>query len=312
MLNGKLSSVGSSLYLLNSVEAHDYLGKRSIAMTRRALARYLALLGFSGLQLLLRPSFAQTPQPPATAPPVGFPDATNTGVPPGVALTPYNENLVVNTPGAVISGLDIHGIVQINAPNVTLMNSKVTGVSFYIVGISPSATGATVKNCTIDGTGSGNEGSTAINGAGTFLNNNIYNVENGFGVSSNTTIENNYVHDLLATGSPHYDGVQIDGGVSNVTIKHNTIINSDIQTSAVMIDNWAGPVSNIIVENNRLIGGGYTVYSDGRSKDNVISGVVFINNRIGKGHWGYRFFAKNAPVWRDNVDDVTGRPLGGR
>ena len=45
-------------------------------------------------------------------------------------------------------------------------------------------------------------------------------------------------------------------------ISHNTIINNHTSTSAIMIDNGFGPISDIKVDGNLLIGGGYTVYSD--------------------------------------------------
>jgi hypothetical protein len=67
-------------------------------------------------------------------------------------------------------------------------------------------------------------------------------------------IRDNYGHNLLASVSPRYDGIQIDGGVSNVVIDHDTIFNSHNQTSTVMIDNRAGGISNIGVNNNLLVG----------------------------------------------------------
>ncbi len=35
-------------------------------------------------------------------------------------------------------------------------------------------------------------------------------------------------------------------------------------SSAVMIDNYFGPISNITVDNNLLVGGGDTIYVDGQ------------------------------------------------
>src|SRR6185437_14619687 len=103
---------------------------------------------------------------------------------------------------------------------------------FSVVQVVPGSMGTTVKNSEINGVGSGNDGSNGINGQGTFIGNNIYNVENGINVTGTSTIENNYTHNLLASGSPHYDGIQIDGGVSNTLIQHNTIINAHNQTAA--------------------------------------------------------------------------------
>jgi hypothetical protein len=74
-----------------------------------------------------------------------------------------------------------------------------------------------------------------------------------------------------------------------------------------MIDNYFGPANNIVVDNNRLLGGGYTVYSDGRFTGGPITGVQYTNNRIGYGQWGYALIANNDPVWSGNVDDATGK-----
>ncbi|MFK4578005.1 right-handed parallel beta-helix repeat-containing protein [Bradyrhizobium ottawaense] len=239
-----------------------------------------------------------------------WPDATNTGVPAGVTLRPSGK-LVVSEAGAVISGLNIQGTVTIEAPNVTLENCKVTSDSYFIVNIA-GVTGAVVQNCEINGLG-GTSGNVGINGQGRFAGNNIYNVENGINVagsnSGSTVIENNYIHGLKAAGSPHYDGIQIDGGVSNITIEHNTVINENGSVSAIMIDNYWGPISNISVDNNLLVGGGFTVYNSAQFDGGPVTGVSFTNNRLGKGRYGYRAFTKTNTVWRGNVDHITGRDL---
>lgn len=232
----------------------------------------------------------------------GWADATNTGVPAGVTLTASGD-LIITKAGTVISGLDIHGTVYIDAPNVTLIDCKVTSASFSVVQIAQGVTGAVVQNCEINGVGTGNDGSNGINGQGTFIGNNIYNVENGINVTGASVIQNNYIHGLQASGSPHYDGIQIDGGVSNVTISHNTVINQWGQTSAIMIDNYFGPISNISVDNNLLSGGGYTVYTDAQFTGGSISGVSFTNNHIGAGQYGATDFNKASPTYTGNVND---------
>ncbi|RXG91477.1 Ig-like domain-containing protein [Bradyrhizobium vignae] len=231
-----------------------------------------------------------------------WPDASTTGVPAGVTLTPSGD-VVVTQAGAVISGLNIQGTVYIDAPNVTLENCKITSASFAVVKIASGVTGAVVQNCEINGVGSGNDGSCGILGQGTFVANNIYNVENGIAVAGASTIKDNYIHNLLASGSPHYDGIQIDGGISNVQIEHNTVINAYTQTSAIMIDNYFGPISNISVQNNLLAGGGYTVYSDAQFNGGSITGVSFTNNHMQSGYWGVTDFNQNSPTYTGNVND---------
>lgn len=248
-----------------------------------------------------------------------WPSAVNTGVPVGISLTTVTEltplptgatinrfgDVVVGTPGVVLSGLDINGAVYINASNVTVLNSKVTAAGDYVIKVAPGVTGTIIQNTTIDGTASSREGSKGIAGSGTFIANNISSVEDGIFLlgDHNTLIQGNYIHALKATGSPHYDGIQIEGNVSNVIIRHNTVINDYGQTSALMIDNYFGPISDITVDNNLLVGGGYTIYVDGQFKGGPISGVSITNNRMGKGFYGTTNFNKTSPVYTGNLDD---------
>jgi nitrous oxidase accessory protein NosD len=239
----------------------------------------------------------------------GFASSKSTGVPAGVTLRPSGE-LVINTPGMIVDGLDILGMVTVNAPNVTLKNCKVTAASWAVINITAGATGAIVKNCEINGASA--EGVRGISGHGTFINNDIHHVEDGIYIlGSNTLIDGNYIHDLQSNWSgPHYDGIATDGGVSNIVIRNNTIINQHGQTSAIMLSNYFGPISDVTIHNNRLVGGGYTVYSDGQFSGGAISGVSITNNDLGKGRFGYMSIRNNSPIWQENVDEITGRPIG--
>ena len=247
---------------------------------------------------------------------LGFPDATDTGVQAGVTLTPYNGNLIINTPGVVIENLDIHGYVIINASNVTLKNCKVTTDNFWGISVggggwSTGGTGCVIQNCEVNGLGTG-DGASGIVGGGSFIANNIYGWENGIVPDqSNTLIQDNYIHDLQGAGNPHYDGIDIEGGgYSNIVIRHNTIINPHTQTSAFYMSNDFGSVSNVIIDNNKLIGGGWTVYSDQKaSLPGKISGVQFTNNVMSKGYYGYADIANNSVVWSGNTDLATGQTV---
>jgi hypothetical protein len=241
----------------------------------------------------------------------GFPDATTTGVPAGTTLTNHNGDLIIDTPGAVISGLNITGTVYINAPNVTLENCKVTSGGYLVVDVATGVTGTTVQNCELNGTGSGPQGQTGIGGSGTFIGNNIYGVENGINVEgSNTLIQDNYIHGLSASGDPHYDGVQISGGFDNTTVRHNTIINTQNNTSAVFIVNDFGSLNGVIIDNNELSGGSYTVYSDQKpTNPGKITGVQFTNNKIGEAGYGWASVDNNTVVWSGNTDLDTGKTV---
>jgi large repetitive protein len=245
---------------------------------------------------------------------LGFPDATDTGVQPGVTLTPYNGNLIINTPGVTIENLDIHGYVIINADNVTLKNCKVTTNDFWGISVggggwSTGGVGCVIQNCEVNGLGTG-DGASGIVGGGSFIANNIYGWENGIVPDhSNTLIQDNYIHDLKGAGNPHYDGIDIEGGgYSNIIIRHNTVINQNTQTSAFYMSNDFGSVSNVIIDNNKLIGGGYTVYSDQKSSlPGKITGVQFTNNVMTSGYYGYADINNNTVVWQGNTDLASGR-----
>lgn len=252
------------------------------------------------------------PSPPPTAPgspPAtnGFPSAATTGVPAGTVLQP-SGSVTVNTAGTVLDRLDISGTVTINASDVVLRNSRVTGSDFALVRVKAGVTGVRIEDTEINGRGlSGTSNSMGVYGPATVVRANIYGVENGVAPFSNSTVRDSYIHDLGAPGSPHYDGIQIDGDLSNIVIQHNTVdVSNHDQTSAVMIDNYFGPTANVAVTGNRLLGGGYTVYSDGQFSGGTISGVSFTGNRLGRGYWGYSSIVANTPVWTGNVDDTTG------
>ena len=235
-----------------------------------------------------------------------FPDESTTGVPAGTTLTP-SSGLTISASGTV-EDLDIDGTVIIDANNVTLQNCKITSDEVWVVRIIDGHTGVIVQDCEIDGTGTG-EGSHGILGTGTFSRNNIYGVENGITVQSGgpTLIEDNYIHDLLAAGAPHYDGIQMDGSISDVTIRHNTVVNTFTQTSAIMIDNYFGSISDIVVDNNYLSGGSYTIFVDGRfAGGGTVSDIHITNNHIVASEYGYIFYAPTAPTWTGNVDAATG------
>jgi hypothetical protein len=234
-----------------------------------------------------------------------WPDVTNTGAPSHLTLS-QSDGMILTKAGTISSGLDIHGDVLIKADNVTLENCRVTSNGWAVVQIQSGVTGAVVQNCRLDGTGSAPDGTgnQGIMGHGKFLRNNIYNVENGIVVTGNdTVIDGNYIHDLKAGGAPHYDGIQVDGGVSGLTIRHNTIINSHDSAGAIMIDNDFGPISNVSIDNNLLAGGSFTIYSDAKFNSNPITGVSITNNHIAPGRYGSRLFRGNSPTYTGNSYD---------
>jgi Bacterial Ig-like domain/Bacterial Ig domain len=248
-----------------------------------------------------------------------FPNETNTGA---VGPLKASGSLTLSTPGQVVSGLNISGGVDITASNVTLENCiiHVTAANAnWVVSVAAGLTGVTLKNCEIVGPGL----SATTQDAGIYIKGdsqvtinacNIHDVGHGIDVSGGpVVIENSYIHDLNAADSSHYDAVYF-GGDNNpnfsMLIQNNTFVNTNTQTSAIFMENYFGGVNNVTINDNLLVGGGYTVYlvsnadviEDGSG--GKVSNVSFTNNHLGMGKYGYTYFSGSYnPVYTGNVDD---------
>lgn len=217
------------------------------------------------------------------------------------AETPYIGTYHVMEDGVVVDGVEVHGNIVIDAKNVTMTHIKlVSGTPWHGLRVMPEATGFTLRDSEIDGRG------TTVNGVlgfGRYFHNDIHDVENGINVTGPTDIRDNFIHDLRGGKDAHFDGIEINGA-DHVTIVHNTIINPHEQTSAIMLDNYFTGLSEIVVDGNRLIGGGYALYIDGRFKGGAVdsASIKIVNNVIGGSVWGNFALYGNTPVLSGNID----------
>lgn len=252
-----------------------------------------------------------TPPPPPPPTTTGFPNASNTGPADGtVFVNKSGVYQVWQQDGAVIENLHVTGSIEIHSNNVTMRNCKLSSTTMWHgVRVFDAYSGFKMENCEIDGRGTTVNG---IYGKGIFLKNDIYGIDNGINIVGPTTFQDNYVHDFKGSSQAHYDGVEVNGGGGHdIKIIHNNIVVNATQTAAIMLNNEFGGLKNITVDNNRLVGGGYTCYLDGRKGGGVVDDatIKFTNNRVGKGYWGYWAFYDDNPVRIGNVDDVTGQPV---
>jgi hypothetical protein len=253
------------------------------------------------------PTPIPTPTPSPT--PTGWPDATNTGAK-GI-LAAYTGSMTIITAGTVIENKDIKGVLSIKAANVTLKNCRLTGGGFWGIDASfaPAIGTFIIQDCTIIGPGAGNKSDSAVVGSGTFLRNDISKFENGIRLQDGkSVVKDNYVHDLQATVDGHYDGIAAQGGQNGVLIEHNTVIGKD--TSDIFIKNDFGPINDVTVNNNLLLGTpAYNVYSDGRASGGPITNVKITNNVCHKGVYGYFSIDNSSPAISGNTDYDTGKAI---
>ena len=208
-----------------------------------------------------------TPPPDSGPPTTGYPDETNTGA--RGALTPRSGDITVDDDGAILENLDIKGAVRVYAKNVTIRNVKITTGGYWPILFD--GTGGVVEDSTIVGTVNSQ---ACVGGRGmTIRRLNCSGAGDGIKLGSSSTMTDSYIHDLGTDPDAHNDGCEL--GSEDVTVRHNTILNPHGQTSAVFIGASA-PSTNILVEDNVLAGGGYTVYGP----DPGSSNVKVLNNKF--------------------------------
>ena len=198
------------------------------------------------------------------------PGPGNTGVPVGTALTVLDGDLTITKAGATYSGLDIHGFVKVEAPNVTIKDSIIRGgVAPADIGLvndtDNSATNFLIEDSElvpmdpsvqIDGIKGWNYTALRLNIHGTTDGAKMY--------GPNATIEDSYIHGLVTYahdpdhggGESHNDGVQILSG-SNLKIIGNTIEGGS--NTALMVTQDHGTTSNVVFDNNWVSGGACTL-----------------------------------------------------
>lgn len=207
------------------------------------------------------PPTSQDPPPggggaTTTCPLPAFPSAACTGVPAGTNLTVVDGDVEVDTANTVIDGQDIRGCVLVNAPGVVVRRSKMNCVASE----ADSYSGAAVVLEDVEIDCGNSKGTTAVGDYNfTVRRANIHSCENGFDVDGRVRIEDSYIHDLLRydpAEDPHTDGIQITPVGNDITIVHNTIYAGD-GTSAIITNDL---VSNVLVKDNLMAGGAYTLY----------------------------------------------------
>ncbi len=263
------------------------------------------------------PTVAPPPPPPPTTSPTTQPPAptgdrpgpTTTGVPAGTALT-SSGSITVTAAGTVISGLDVHGTVTVAAPGVVVRNSRISGTGYY--GIRVTSGDVTIEDTEILGF------QNAISGndwTGRRLD--IHSTtQDGVKLGSHVLLEDSWIHDLTPEPGAHADGGQVQSGVDDVVVRHNVIDSSNARlgtlgNSALIIKPDMGGSSNgpVVIEDNWLNGGNYTLYVVPGSSGDTIKEVDVLRNRFGS---TYRYGPASATVpvnASGNVWDADGSPL---
>lgn len=270
--------------------------------TAALLARWSA----ATIVALLASVLVGLPAPAAAAAviPAGFPNASSTGVRPGVTLR-SSGSITVTKPGTVIQGLQVNGTITVSANDVVIRDTLVRGGgNGYPIRVNAGVSNALIEYVEVDNLNSTGIGIFFNRGSGRVRYADIHSAEDGIRVGAdNVTVERSYIHDLHRVPGGHHDSIQIRSG-DNVTIRENTLLayverTGDPMNAAIQIGSLTrGPLRNLRVDNNYMNGGNYTI-NGGRS-GNIASGQ-FIGNVFGDDYrYGVRTGLGSNVVWSGN------------
>ncbi len=226
------------------------------------------------------------------APGVVRPDAGNTGVPSGTALTPYYGNLTIRTPGARYDALDVHGFVTIQAPDVKITRSVIRGgVATTNIGLvtnyTPTATNFVLEDSELvpeypsvwlDAIKGANYTARRVNAHGTT---DLVKVH-----GDNVRVESSWLHDTVyrasdpnqGGGPTHNDGVQVLGG-KNIHILGNSI--SGASNAALQVTQDYSETTDLEFSRNWADGGKCTVNLANKPLPSM-TGISAAGNRFGR------------------------------
>jgi Calx-beta domain len=250
----------------------------------------------------------------------GFkPDASNTGYR-VASLTQLSGDRTASgmgiPAGGTISGVHITGKLLLDRANVHVVDSWVEqGIFPTCCGAGSAGAGAFIEYTEI-GPRTGNGAGEAVGEWGYTLSHvNIHNVSDGPRANGDVLIEFSFIHDLVTLPGDHNDAIQATSLDGSVTIRGNTIWNQNGQTSAIMIGADTGSISNgdLLIENNFLAGGGWTLYGGAPAKPHseIIRNNIFERRFFANvGQFGPVAYLASNVVWQNNIYD-DGSPVGG-
>ena len=267
----------------------------------------------------------------------GYPDAGSAGPDSLVGLTAVPES-VTSGPGwswnssyrtvfvtganAVLDRLDVHGAVVIDAPNVTVSNSRIASCGGsddtdvvairYRAGSEYRGSGARIVSNQILGTPSGcthraRSGVRDVYGEAPNVlvkDNDISGTGNGITIEHEGLIEDNWIHDLGHLAGDHHSGISNHGGAVGVVVRHNTVLlygqkfaGGGGVSGALTVYADFGHAQNVTLQDNLISGGSYVVYGgeSGDSYSSTATNIKILDNRFVCGDWLYGAIAAFDP-----------------
>jgi len=244
----------------------------------------------------------------------GFPSVATTGVPAGLTLAP-NGALRVTQNGAVIEAQAFTGTVTVEANDVTLRRSRITGSGTAIV-LARGATRLTIEDVTVAGEGV-EHASPAIRVLGGEVTVRRLQVH-GFAEAVFIDGGSGLIEDSLFLCLPDIEGGDtIEAwGAHDLVIRHNRFDRRGGNSNIKFPTDVTAPGRDARIEGNLLAGGGWSVYGghDPGKPQATWTNVAIVDNRFSvrhherSGYWGPIAFSKG-DLTTGNVWHESGAPL---
>jgi hypothetical protein len=249
-----------------------------------------------------------------SSPSTTMPTTTTTvaGQAPGLAdpsvLTDYTGPSTITGGSVVIENKRVNERLTVEGGQVTIRNSSFRFEDYYQL-INDGGT-VLVENSEFDGM-NGPSNITGATGSNLTVRwSRITGFENGLHLESNSTAERNLIaQPTTSRPDAHSDGIEVGQG-SNIVIRSNTI---DIHggtgaTGCINIGTPYGDVDDVVVEDNDVTGGTYSLYVRQDDNGTSLTNVRVVNNRWHTPHiYGTHSVDPSSAVteWRGNTLDGT-------
>ncbi len=248
----------------------------------------------------------------------GYPDATNTGVPAGTALTSKSGEVSVTKAGTTVKDLAVTGEIDIEADNTIVEDDEVTasaGSGNRGIYIAPGVTGTVIDHVTCHGAGKGTQYCIFNKDSSTKIEYSyLYNC--GECLNGPGAITNSFFDVTAVISGEHYEDIYYGGGEGPLIVNHDTMLNPQGQTATVFASTDFGDQTTLTITNNLLAGGGYTLYGGTSCTTggcgSVVGPVTVTDNRFSNkyypdsGYYGVASYFDNAvTTWSGNFWDAS-------
>lgn len=201
--------------------------------------------------------------------------------------------LRIQQDGAVIDMMDIVGGVKVEANNVTIRRSRITATSRYSVQLMPGYNNLLIEDTRIRADGEPISSAIYLQGSATLRRLNVSGGTDSLKSNSGElTVLDSYFSGNYRKSGSHNDVVQLRAG-SNYLFRGNSLIGPWQMSTSVFITSGAnGPMDNLVIEDNYLSGGGYTIYT-GPGNYGLTNAFVR-NNRVEIESWQHGWASNRA------------------